>query len=159
MSNMTESRLGLNYGGSDNFELFLKTFSGESNFAPLVSNNHWRTMWTQGTSLVDNPDPSLRKQEGATTIPKGSRLEAQSKCIAPLVGDDMVWSIRWLIAAFGRYIISDYVRTYWRSWQRLKNATSWCLSTPLELLLAVNRLNSHWLVQQLLATTLLGMRS
>ncbi len=29
MSNMTESRLGLNYGGSDNFELFLKTFSGE----------------------------------------------------------------------------------------------------------------------------------
>lgn len=29
MSNMTESRLGLNVGGSDNFELFLKTFSGE----------------------------------------------------------------------------------------------------------------------------------
>ena len=29
MSNMTESRLGLNQGGSDNFELFLKTFSGE----------------------------------------------------------------------------------------------------------------------------------
>lgn len=29
MSNMTESRLGLNVGGSDKFELFLKTFSGE----------------------------------------------------------------------------------------------------------------------------------
>lgn len=29
MSDMTESRLGLNKGGSDNFELFLKTFSGE----------------------------------------------------------------------------------------------------------------------------------
>ncbi len=29
MSNMTESRLGLNKGGSDNFELFLKQFSGE----------------------------------------------------------------------------------------------------------------------------------
>ena len=48
-------------------------------------------MRIQGNSQVDNPEPSLRLEEGATTIPEGSTPQAIGGGSAlPRKGEDIV---------------------------------------------------------------------